>query len=200
MKRAAMAAAAMVFAGACGHMPGGDKAGDWVTILDASTLGNWNQVGNANWRVADGAVVAEKGVGFLVSKESYGDFELKAEFYAEADTNSGIYFRCQDPKALGNPNCYEANIFDTRPKAEYGTGALVDVAAVSDPKPKAGGRWNTLHLTVKGDHMVVVMNGQKTAEGRDGKHARGYIGLQHAAGVKDDTSPVKFRKVEIRPL
>ena len=91
------------------------------------------------------------------------------------------------------------NIFDTRPKGEYGTGAIVDVAKV-DPMPKAGGRWNTFHVTAKGDHMVVVMNGVKSSEGRDAKFKSGVIGLQHAAGVKDDLSPIKFRKVEIRPL
>jgi hypothetical protein len=200
MRRSATAAAVMFVVAACGHMAGGEKEAGWVTLLDASTLGNWNRTGAANWRVVDGAVVADKGVGFLVTKETYGDFELRAEFYAEADTNSGIYFRCQDAAAPANATCYEANIYDTRAKAEYGTGAFTNLAAVSDPKPKAGGRWNTYHLTVKGDHMVLVMNGQKTAEGRDAKHARGFIGLQHDLGVKGDTSPVKFRKVEIRPL
>ena len=200
MKRSVVAAAVMVLVGACGHMPGGEKSSGWVTLIDASSLGNWNRVGEANWRVADGAVVADKGVGFLVTKETYGDFELKAEFYADADTNSGIFIRCQDPQKLGSDNCYEVNIFDTRPKPEHGTGAIVDVVAVKEPRPKAGGRWNTFHVTAKGDHLVVVMNGTKTAEAHDGKLARGVSGLQHAAGAKDDKSPIKFKKVEIRPL
>jgi len=199
MKRLAIAAAVMVMAAGCGHMPGGDGGG-WVTLIDASKLGEWNRTGDANWRVVDGNVVADKGVGFLVTKQAYGDFELKAEFYAEADTNSGIYIRCQDPKSQTAANCYEVNIWDARPKPEYGTAAIVDVAMVKEPRPQAGGKWNTFHITAKGDHMVVVMNGQKVVEGRDGKHARGLIGLQHAAGVKGDTSPIKFKKVEIRPL
>jgi len=200
MKRSVVAAAVMVVLGACGHMPGGEKSSGWVTLIDASSLGNWNRVGEANWRVADGAVVADKGVGFLVTRQTYGDFELKAEFYADADTNSGIFIRCQDPKKLGSDNCYEVNIWDLRPKPEHGTAAIVDVVAVTQPRPQAGGRWNTFHVTAKGDHLVVFMNGIKTAEAHDRKHARGVIGLQHAAGVKGDTSPIKFKKVEIRPL
>jgi hypothetical protein len=198
MKRFGIALAAVVWLGGCGSMPGG--GGGWVTLIDASSLGNWDRTGQANWRVAEGAVVADKGIGFLVSREKYANFELRAEFYAEADTNSGIYIRCQDPKSQTAANCYEVNIWDTRPKPEYGTGAIVDVAKVVDPMPKAGGRWNTFHVTANGDHMTVVMNGIKTAEGRDAKFATGLIGLQHAAGVKGDTSPIKFRKVEIRPL
>jgi hypothetical protein len=144
--------------------------------------------------------VADKGVGFLVTKETYGDFELRAEFYAETDTNSGIFLRCQDTQKLTSDNCYEINIWDIRPKPEYGTGAVVDVARVHDPMPKAGGKWNTYHVTAKGDHLVVMMNGVKTAEGRSAKLSRGVIGLQHAGGVKGDTSPIKWRKVEIKPL
>ena len=194
---AAVAAAAI---GGCGHMGNAPAGGGWVTLIDAQTMGNWNRVGDANWRVADGLVVADKGVGFLVTRESYGDFELRAEFWADTDTNSGVFIRCQDPQKLNSDNCYEVNIWDIRPKPEYGTGSVVDVAAVKDPMPKAGGKWNTYHVTAKGDHLVVVMNGVKTAEGRNSRLARGVIGLQHAAGVKGDTSPIKWRKVEIKAL
>jgi hypothetical protein len=146
--------------------------------------------------------LADKGTGFLVTKASYGDFEIRAEFYAEADTNSGIFLRCQDPKDIvgnGAKNSYEVNIWDDRPKQEHATGAIVDVAAVS-PVPRAGGKWNTFHITAKGDHLVVVLNGVKTVDVHDGKHKRGPFALQHAPGVKGDTMPIKFRKVEVRAL
>ena len=91
------------------------------------------------------------------------------------------------------------NIWDDRPKQEHGTGAIVDVAAVV-PMPKAGGKWNTYDITVKADHFVVVFNGVKTVDVHHSKFARGVIGLQHAPGVKGDTGPIKFRRVEIRPL
>jgi Domain of Unknown Function (DUF1080) len=60
-------------------------------------LSNWNQIGDANWKLADGIVAADKGNGFLVSKNSYGDFQLRAEFWVDADANSGIFIRCSDP-------------------------------------------------------------------------------------------------------
>ena len=198
MKSARIAAASLAIGAmaGCAHMGGGHG---WTTLLDGTSLSGWNQVGNANWRIAEGAAVADKGVGFLVSREAYGDFEIRAEFYAEADTNSGIFLRCQDAAKPSAGSCYEVNIWDVRPKPEYGTGAIVDVAKV-DPMPKAGGRWNTYQVTARGDHFTVVLNGVKTVDVRNGKFARGLVGLQHAAGVKGDTSPVKFRRVEIRPL
>jgi len=179
------------------HMHGG--GGSWKNLL-AQGPGGFATVGDANWRMVDGALVADKGVGFLVTRESYGDFEMRAEVYAEADTNSGFFVRCQDNQKLTAATCYEVNIWDTRPAPEYGTAAIVDVAKVSNPLPKAGGKWNTFHVTMKGDHLVVVFNGQKTVDVRDAKLKTGVIGLQHAKGVKDDLQPIKFRKVEIRPL
>ena len=41
----------------------------WVTLFDGKNLNNFNQIGTANWRLADGAVEADSGTGFLVSKE-----------------------------------------------------------------------------------------------------------------------------------
>jgi hypothetical protein len=193
-----IAAIAVALLAGCAHMMG-EEGGAWTNM---SELAQWNQIGDANWRAEGGAMVADKGNGFLVSKSTYKDFELKVEFYAEHDTNSGVFIRCQDPKkVVGNAseNSYEVNIWDDRPKAEHGTGAIVDIAAVV-PMPKAGGKWNTYHITAKGDHFVVVFNGQKTVDVHNAKHASGYIALQHAPGVKDDRQPIKFRKVEVRAL
>ena len=60
--------------------------------------------------------------------------------------------------------------------------------------PKAGGKWNTYEITAQGAHFVVVLNGQKTADAQDCKHASGPFALQYGSGV------VKFRKVQIKPL
>ena len=73
----------------------------WITLLDGSnpkTLDNWNRIGDANWRAEDGAIVADKGKGgHLVSKNSYKDLQIRAEFWADHSTNSGIFFRISDP-------------------------------------------------------------------------------------------------------
>ena len=50
------------------------------------------------------------------------------------------------PAKVGADTSYEVNILDSAPTRVYATGAIVDVATVSVPTPKAGGRWNTLRL------------------------------------------------------
>ena len=178
----------------------------WVTLFDGKNLDNWNKIGDANWRIEDGAVVADKGNGFLVSKNSYGNFQLRAEFWVDNDANSGIFIRCVDPDKVTGSNAYEVNIWDRRPDPTYGTGAIVNVAKV-DPMPKAAGKWNVYEIIAQGPKFTVTLNGQKTVDGaQDAKFANGRIALQHGLGLKDDKGVandrgvVKFRKVEIKPL
>ncbi len=179
----------------CSHLPFGRSG--WTTLFDGTSLDNWTEVGGANWTLADGVVQADrsstKGSSFLVSKQDYGDFELRVEFWVSHDANSGIYMRCADRNKITDTSCYEANIFDERPDPSYGTGAITRIATITD-MPKAGGRWNTYDITLKGPDLKVVLNGAVTAHVRHDKLKSGPIALQWGAGV------VKFRKVEIRPL
>jgi hypothetical protein len=169
----------------------------WTVLLDGTSLDGWNKVGETNWRVEDGAVVADKRTSkdpaYLVSKDAYKDFALHVEFWASDDANSGIYMRCADASKITDRSCYEANIFDQRPDPTYGTGSIVYYAEVN-PMPKAGGKWNTFEITAKGRHITVMLNGQKTAELHNGLFSGGPIALQHGAGT------IKFRKVAIKPL
>ena len=178
---------------------GGPATADdgWITLVDGTTKGDWSEVGKANWEMKDGALTADKLDGkdpsYLVSKNTYKDFQIKAEFWVDDAANSGIFLRCDKSDAIDSNICYEVNVFDKRPDPKYGTGAIVDVAKV-EPMPKAGGKWNTYEITAKGPHLTVIFNGEKTADVDDSKHASGPIALQYGSGV------VKFRKVQIKPL
>jgi hypothetical protein len=169
----------------------------WVMLFDGKTLDGWDRTGETNWRVEDGAIVAdkkpEKGAAHLVSKQKYKDFQLYVEFWASDDANSGIFLRCQNPQQITDRSCYEANIFDTRPDPSYGTGAIVHYAEVN-PMPKAGGKWNTYEITAKGRDITVMLNGQKTVSLRNGMWVEGPLTLQYGQGV------MKFRKVAVKPL
>ncbi len=170
--------------------PSGDG---WITLLDGTDLNKWNLLGNANWRLQDGVAVAELGGGHLVSKDAYGDFQLRAEFWVNTEANSGIFIRCADPKKITAENCYEVNIFDTRPDPSYGTGGIPNFAVTKVPV-KAGGKWNTYEITAKGSQLIVVLNGIETVNFRNDKLPKGHITLQYGGGV------VKFSKVHIKPL
>jgi hypothetical protein len=195
-KKPLRALAALALAGAFAGCAG-IGGGGWVPLVNgAQGLDNFNRVGEANWAAMDGAIQATQGAkeyGYLVSKSSFRDFVLRAEFWASDDANSGVFLRCQDPRNVNDENCYEANIFDQRADPTYGTGAITKVAPVS-PMPKAGGKWNTYEITAQDDHLVLVLNGVKTVDVHNAKFASGPVALQWARGT------IKFRKVEIKPL
>ena len=201
MKRLSILAAGLLIGAAAIQFSSGasGQSDGWITLLDSTKMGDWTEVGKANWAMKDGALVADKlddakVLSYLVSKDSYKDFQIKAEFWTDEEANSGISIRCDVRDKIDAKVCYEVNIFDKRPDPSYGTGAIVDVAKV-DPMPKAAGKWNTYEITAQGSHLVVVLNGQKTADVQDSKHnAGGPFALQYGSGV------VKFRKVQIKPL
>jgi len=196
MKRVAVVVVAglIVFAATSSLTLDAQAQRGWTTLFDGKSIEAFNKVGDANWTIADGVLQADKGMGgYLVTKQPYTDFEIRAEFWVDTPANSGIFIRCDNAQMPGAEACYEVNIFDTRPDPTYGTGAIVNVAKVATPI-KAGGKWNTYEIRAQGSHLTVTLNGMKTADAQDAKHARGPFALQYGAGV------VKFRKVEVRPL
>ncbi len=178
----------------------GQSKDGWVSLFDGKTIDNFTQVGNANWHVEDGMIVADTGNGFLMTKDNYTDYIVRVEFWIAPETNSGVYIRCVDPQKIDSKTSYEANIWDTRPERIYGTGAIMNLSKV-DPMPQAAGKWSTMEVTAKGSTLTVVLNGQKTAEANDSQFPSGRVALQHGLGVNNsDKGVVKFRKFEIKKL
>ena len=170
-----------------------EQATKMITLTDGRDFNNFDQVGNASWRIAERAIAADRGNGYLVTKQAYGDFKLRAEFWADEGTNSGVFIRCENPQSPNAQSCYEVNIFDRNPNAGNATGAIVNVAKV-DRVPQTEFKWNVIEIEAKGSQLNVSVNGERTASAHDAKHARGRIALQYASGV------IYWRKVEIQPL
>ena len=169
----------------------------WTTLVDGKSMGDFERVGAANWRVENGAIVADKLDGkdpaYLTTKQTYKNFQIVAEFWTDEKANSGIFVRCKDPKKIGARDCYEFNIFDTRPDPSYGTGAIVYFAE-ANPALKVGGKWNTMEITANKRQLTLTLNGTKTADVNNGFFEEGHFTLQWGDGV------VKFRKVAVKPL
>jgi hypothetical protein len=134
-------AAALTLVACAGHrQPYQDNPG-WITLFDgtrASFDNNWTSIGDANWRFEYGNIVADRRTGkastTLVSKNSYTDFHLRAEFWVSPGADSGIYIRCSNVKKISADTGYQVNIYDPR----YGTGAIINVATVN-PMPMVDG-------------------------------------------------------------
>ncbi len=174
-----------------------------VTLIDGDKgMDNFTRIGDADWRAEGGAIVATKGKGgYLVSKKSYGNFDLYVEFWANEDTQSGVFLRVSDPKNVGADSAYEVNIYDKRPGQEYRTGAIVDFAKVPVPTVyKTNGGWNTFRITANGSEITVELNGTVTVRANDSKFKEGPIALQFGNHGKEPGGTIKWRKLQIREL
>ena len=203
MKRLATFAIALLLT-ACSSMPSWMPGSGWTTLIDGEKgLENFDRLGDAVWRTEGGAIVADKAKdnSYLVTKKSYKDLQIRAEFWAERDTNSGIYIRIQDPKKIAVETSYEVNIYDQRGGPEYSTGAIVNFAKVPVPPIyKAEGKWNTFDITAKGSTITVLFNGQKTVELTNAKFLQGPFALQFGNHGKQPGGVIKWRKVQVREL
>lgn len=180
-----------------GNLPIGSDKAPWVTLIDGDKgLENFIRLEDANWLAMHGAIQADRKNGKenakLLSKNSYTDFELYVEFWAEnEDTNSGIFYRITNPQVINSKAGYEVQISDKSPN--FTTASVVNVAKAS-PAFKAGGKWNTFDITVKGGRMIVKMNGEQAVDTNHTAFPSGPVGIQYTAGF------VKFRKLIIKPL
>lgn len=165
----------------------GLQAASTKTPIDIET---WNPVGNANWEVSSDLMRANSGNGFLVSTQTYTDFEISLDFRSGQNSNSGIFIRCADPVNISDKTCYEINIFDHRLDPSGRTGSIVNVAP---PRVSINteGQWNTYEVSARGDHLQVRLNGVVTVDTHDGRLREGPIALQFAAG------DIQFRNVAI---
>ena len=168
--------------------------GEWQTLFDGSDLSAFNQLGDANWTIEDGAVRADAGEGgHLVTTQSYANFELELEFFVSPDANSGVFIRCPDPEDIAAGTCYEVNIFDTRPDQSYRTGGVVNFVEPATIL-YTGGRWNRYYIYANGTNLRATLNGEDMYDIEDSTYADGYITLQFGMGT------VMFRNVRIRQL
>lgn len=124
------------------------------------------------------------------------------------DSDSGIFLRGSS-KAQVNIWCWpvgSGEVYGYRTDLKQ----LSAVRAAVTPKKMADrniGEWNTFEITLRGDRLTVMLNGERVIENAQlpGVPPRGRIGLQHHGGKRDGKwagppSLVQFRNLSINEL
>ena len=165
----------------------------WSAHGDAALVQRHDIVAGAqeNRRVGDDndGMIARQ----LTQRVTQRDFRLHVEFWPGAESNSGIFIRCEDPAAVSAISCYEINIFDTNENPDNRTGSIVNHAPPLTTT-EAEEQWNTYDIVAEGSRIVVTLNGNVTAEIDDDSHANGPFALQNNGGL------IRFRNVRLQPL
>ena len=204
---------------------------EWKELFNGRDLIGWEDAKNGHhWSVENETIVcvcgAAPAMSNLSTKEQYGDFELRLEYNADANANSGVFVRVSDLEDEVNTGL-EVQILgsygDDSTLGRSDCGALYDLVAPKVKSAHPGGNWNDLCIVCQGPMIRVDLNGERTVEadlddfdtpginpgGERNKFLYawktmprvGHIGLQSHSSL-DNLSGVKirFRNIRLREL
>ena len=145
----------------------------WHSLLEDSSANawrGWKEPGlPAGWRVSGGVLSKDGSVDDLVSRRTYGNFELELEWMVGKAGNSGIFYRGTHEYDHIYWSAPEYQLLDDA-NAEDGksrlTAAGSDYALYGSPPGivHPGGEWNLTRLVVRGAHVEHWLNGTKVVE------------------------------------
>lgn len=180
----------------------GAKKPTWKPLMDGKTLKGWHKVGDGKWTVEDGAFVGrankEKLYGLLVSDKAFKDFTVRLKFKCLSG-DSGFYIRTiiKPPEKahglqvqVGPPGSGTGGIYES-----YGRGWIDKPKPGQEKKFNKANDWNEMTIAAHGGHVVVHVNGVKSAELKnEPSRPEGHFALQMHSGC---VMQVLFKDIEI---
>jgi len=220
--RRGLALGALLFS-ACTPLRQHAQGSGWKVLFDGTSTSAWHgykQAGvPAGWSIVDGTLSKDKPVEDIMTRETFGDFELEFEWKIGKGGNSGVFYRATEEyehvywsapeyQLLDDAN----NPGDTRMTA---AGSIYALYPAASGALKPFGEWNTARILLAKGHLEHWLNGRKVAEGEVGsadwdakvkgskfgkwpnfmRSARGAIAIQG-----DHQGPLALRNIRIRPL
>ena len=175
----------------------GQSESGWVALFNGKDLTGWKNNGDEKWVAENGTILGESTAnkyGYLATEKTYRAFDLRLKFKGEAAGNSGVFFHARitgiDPDH--GPDI-EGMQVEVDPSVGKHTGGLYESGGrgwVTMPTPEGEkalkpGEWNDLVVSVRGNHVIVHLNGLQVTDYNDAspKFTDGVIGLQiHTGG------------------
>ncbi len=165
-----------------------EKEKGWKMLWDGKTTNGWrgaklDEFPETGWEIQNEELTVMPtngeqagGGGDIVTKDLYGDFELKVDFKLTPGANSGIkyYVDTNINKGEGSAIGLEYQILDDaiHPDAKLGSHegsrtvcSLYDLIKANPEKPiKPIGEWNSAYIISKDHHVEHWVNGMKVLE------------------------------------
>ena len=190
------------------------NAEGFVKIFDGTDLSKLETKGN--WKIQeDGSLYLEPREGeegwkryssYLWLKENYGDFVFDFEYKHAEGGNSGLYFRVAD-KADPVTTGFEVQIMDSTGKADaemghHDLGGVIKTQGASKNMSKAPNEWNRMTVTMKGNQLKVVLNGEKVQDFDLSKNKGAGIELvaEGLISIQDHGLPFWVRNLQVKRL
>lgn len=199
-----------------------EKRAGFRLLFDGKSLSQWRgfkrETPPAGWMASRGELQYLTGIegGDLMTREMFGDFELRLDWRISEGGNSGIIWRATEDRDTPWMTGPEMQIIDDgeNPNPFFSSGSDYELHEAKPELVRPQGDWNEIRLVAKGKNIQYWMNGVKTIEytiGSDDWKARlarskfnsmpgfamnerGHIALQ------DHGHRVSYRNIRIRPL
>ena len=179
-----------------------DKDG-WISLFNGKNFDGW-KIGDAKqgkWKIENGNIVANGPRSHLYTIKEFKNFEFKAEVMTTPGSNSGIYFHTKYQET-GFPNTgYESQV-----NVSHGdpvkTGSLWGGVKLYET-PAKDNKWWEQHIIVRGQNIVVKINGKTVLDYTEPKGVQG--GRKISSGsfalqAHDPKSVIYYRNLRVKPL
>ena len=200
-----------------------EQAAGWQLLFDGQSLAQWRSYGeqqvNSGWGVENGCLTRLGRGGDLISREQFGDFELKLEWRISDSGNSGIFIRGDESGRNIHHTGYEMQVLDNAGHRDasdpsHRAGAYYDMIVPDHDTSKPVGYWNRVHIIARGPHVEFWLNERLTARFEQGspewqalyqqskftdRPAYGSL-LKGHIGFQDHWDKVWFRNIRLLPL
>ncbi|MFZ3483521.1 3-keto-disaccharide hydrolase [Sphingomonas sp. 3-13AW] len=207
-----------------------ERSNGWELLFNGRDLSGWESFGGGapapTWKVKDGTLELTKADGKmsgtdLVTKDSYGAFELTLDWKVAPGGNSGVLYLARS--VPGATQLYESGlemqVLDDAGHSDgkiptHRAGSLYDMTVPPAGASRPAGSWNHARLLVEPGRIRQWLNGTPTADVSYGDDAwrKRVTGSKFATmssfgvfpsgviGLQDHGEPVSFRNIKIRKL
>jgi len=183
----------------------------WVSLFDGVSLDGWvvENSDGANFSVHDGSLRVEEPSGWLRAEGSWTDFILELEFrFLTEGADSGVFFRAaaRDGFVRGWPGqSYQVQLRDMHAPSNFlplgqlyrhgmPDGPVTFEADAVNRLYRGVGEWHRLEVEVRGDLLLVRLEGTEVTRASQILNERAFLGLQGEIGT------VEYREIRIRSL
>ena len=194
----------------------------WTSVFNGKDLTGWKHVGPGNMTVEDGLIHTHGGMGLLYwTGGPVENCVVRVVFrMRDENDNSGVFVRIPlEPREEWMPVHYGYEVqIDNHPERSnppedeaHSTGMLYSLTKPLAKAWKPGPEWNTMEITLAGPRTIVMLNGVKVTDYKEGdpvparkfdfepqrgrRPSLGYFGLQNHS----DNDIVFFKEVAIKP-
>lgn len=163
---------------AAGPISAAEASQGWIALFDGESLFGWNQLGDAAWRVEDGAMVCDSGTGgWIATTSQFTDYELRVKLRVKNGMTSGLALRAG---LEGHPS-------------ENGS-SLVFLG-----RERSGNDWIEVRILAEGSKVTATVNGGEE-DATVGARRRGYVGIQFHTYHNRHENKIEVAEVKLRPL